>query len=185
MIKIVAVLLQSLVTDELSREQIVTTSDFADVTMQSCLMGAPQLAQWMTQHPAERLAAWRCARSASGMLAREQEGGKMHSLISPGHIEADRVPAPDAGHCARSGLWVDRDRELTREPLADLRRLCVRRSLQRVERRDPVARYLRFVPVEPEPGMALGQTFGLHLVDCTRAALREGRGWRTRRAATS
>jgi hypothetical protein len=28
--------------------------------MQSCLMGAPQLAEWMNQHPAERLAAWRC-----------------------------------------------------------------------------------------------------------------------------
>jgi hypothetical protein len=41
-------------------EQIVTTSDVADVTMQSCLMGAPQLAEWMRQHPAERLAAWRC-----------------------------------------------------------------------------------------------------------------------------
>jgi hypothetical protein len=23
-------------------------------------MGAPQLADWMKQHPAERLAAWRC-----------------------------------------------------------------------------------------------------------------------------
>ena len=41
-------------------EQVVTTSDFADVSMQSCLMGAPQLAEWMKQHPAERLAAWRC-----------------------------------------------------------------------------------------------------------------------------
>jgi hypothetical protein len=28
--------------------------------MQSCVMGAPQLADWMRQHPAERLAAWRC-----------------------------------------------------------------------------------------------------------------------------
>jgi hypothetical protein len=28
--------------------------------MQSCLMGAPQLADWMNQHPAERLAGWRC-----------------------------------------------------------------------------------------------------------------------------
>jgi len=23
-------------------------------------MGAPQLAEWMKQHPAERLASWRC-----------------------------------------------------------------------------------------------------------------------------
>jgi hypothetical protein len=28
--------------------------------MQSCLMGAPQLADWMKCHPAERLAARRC-----------------------------------------------------------------------------------------------------------------------------
>ena len=27
-------------------EQTVTSSDFADVSMQSCLMGAPQLAEW-------------------------------------------------------------------------------------------------------------------------------------------
>ncbi|CCE10651.1 conserved exported hypothetical protein [Bradyrhizobium sp. STM 3843] len=38
----------------------MTTSDFASMSMQSCLMGAPQLAEWMKQHPAERLAAWRC-----------------------------------------------------------------------------------------------------------------------------
>jgi len=48
------------------REQIVTTSDFADVTMQSCLMGAPQLAAWMAQHPAERPAAWRCTIGGQG-----------------------------------------------------------------------------------------------------------------------
>jgi hypothetical protein len=41
-------------------EQTVTTSNFANVSVQSCLMGAPQLADWMKQHPAERLAAWRC-----------------------------------------------------------------------------------------------------------------------------
>jgi hypothetical protein len=29
-------------------------------SMQSCPMGAPQLADWMKQHPAVRLAAWRC-----------------------------------------------------------------------------------------------------------------------------
>jgi hypothetical protein len=28
--------------------------------MQSCLMGAPKLAEWMNLHPAERLAGWRC-----------------------------------------------------------------------------------------------------------------------------
>jgi len=59
MIKIIAVLC-SLSTPADCREQIVTTSDFADVSVQSCLMGAPQLAGWMKEHPAERLAAWRC-----------------------------------------------------------------------------------------------------------------------------
>jgi hypothetical protein len=42
-IKIIAVLC-SLSGPASCREQIVTTSDFADVSMQSCLMGAPQLA---------------------------------------------------------------------------------------------------------------------------------------------
>ena len=59
MIKIIAVLC-SLSAPGNCHEQIVTTSDFANVSMQSCLMGAPQLAEWMNQHPAERLAAWRC-----------------------------------------------------------------------------------------------------------------------------
>ena len=40
--------------------QTVTTSDFADVSMQSCMMGAPELADWTKQHPSERLAGWRC-----------------------------------------------------------------------------------------------------------------------------
>ncbi|MCK1655210.1 hypothetical protein IVA88_27725 [Bradyrhizobium sp. 149] len=59
MIKIIAVLC-SLASPGNCHEQIVTTSDFAQVSVQSCLMGAPQLAEWMNQHPAERLAAWRC-----------------------------------------------------------------------------------------------------------------------------
>jgi hypothetical protein len=42
MIKIVAVLC-SLSSPADCREQIVTNSDFAEVSMQSCLMGAPQL----------------------------------------------------------------------------------------------------------------------------------------------
>jgi hypothetical protein len=58
-IKIIAVLC-SLSSPANCREQTVTTSDFAEISMQSCLMGAPQLAEWMKQHPAERLAAWRC-----------------------------------------------------------------------------------------------------------------------------
>ena len=59
MIKIIAVLC-SLSSPESCHEQMVTSSDFADVSMQSCMVGAPQLAEWMNQHPAERLAAWRC-----------------------------------------------------------------------------------------------------------------------------
>ena len=59
MIKIIAVLC-SLASPNNCHEQIVTTSDFAQISVQSCLMGAPQLAEWMNQHPAERLAAWRC-----------------------------------------------------------------------------------------------------------------------------
>jgi hypothetical protein len=59
MIKIVAVLC-SLSSPANCHEETVTTSDFAEVSMQSCLMGAPQLAERMKQHPAERLAAGRC-----------------------------------------------------------------------------------------------------------------------------
>jgi hypothetical protein len=59
MIAIVAVLC-SVSSPANCHEQTVTTSDFADVSMQSCLIGAPQLADWMNQHPTERLAAWRC-----------------------------------------------------------------------------------------------------------------------------
>ena len=58
-IKIVAVLC-SLSAPADCHEQTVTTSDFADVSMQSCMMGAPQLADWMKQHPAELLAGCRC-----------------------------------------------------------------------------------------------------------------------------
>jgi hypothetical protein len=42
------------------REQTVTNSDFADISMTSCLMGAPQLAEWMKGHPGQRLAGWKC-----------------------------------------------------------------------------------------------------------------------------
>ena len=59
MIKIIAVLC-SLASPSNCHEQLVTSSDFEQISVQSCLMGAPQLAEWMNQHPAERLAAWRC-----------------------------------------------------------------------------------------------------------------------------
>jgi hypothetical protein len=59
-------------------EQTVTTSDFADVSMQSCRMGAPQLAEWM-QHPTERLAAWRCVIGRQD--GRGAKGGKQLSRM--------------------------------------------------------------------------------------------------------
>ncbi|CUU20881.1 bsl1208 hypothetical protein CDS [Bradyrhizobium sp.] len=59
MIKVIAVLC-SLASPANCHEITVTTSDFADISMQSCLVGAPQLAEWMKQHPAERLMGWRC-----------------------------------------------------------------------------------------------------------------------------
>jgi len=58
-ITIVAVLC-SLALPGNCHEQTVTNSDFSDVSIQSCMMGAPQLADWMKQYPAERLAGWRC-----------------------------------------------------------------------------------------------------------------------------
>lgn len=60
MIKIIAMLC-SLASPGNCHEQVVTTSDFADISLASCMMGAPQLADWMKQHPADRLAGWRCA----------------------------------------------------------------------------------------------------------------------------
>jgi hypothetical protein len=54
MITAIAVLC-ALATPDACREQIVRMSDFADISMQSSLMGAPQLAERMKQHPAERL----------------------------------------------------------------------------------------------------------------------------------
>jgi hypothetical protein len=59
MIKIIAVLCSLAVPDQ-CRELTVTTSDFAEISMTSCLMGAPQLAEWMKDHPADRLAGWKC-----------------------------------------------------------------------------------------------------------------------------
>jgi hypothetical protein len=64
-IKIVAVLC-SLSSPTNCYEQTVTTSDFANVSVQSCLIGAPRLADWMKEHPAERLAGWRCVIGQQG-----------------------------------------------------------------------------------------------------------------------
>ena len=59
MIQIIAVLC-SLSSPADCQEKTVTTSDLAEITMTSCMMGAPQLAEWMKQHPGKRLAKWRC-----------------------------------------------------------------------------------------------------------------------------
>jgi hypothetical protein len=59
MIQIIAVLCSlSAPTD--CREQMVTSSDFADLSVTSCLMGAPQLAEWSRSYPNYRLKGWKC-----------------------------------------------------------------------------------------------------------------------------
>lgn len=58
MIKIIATLC-SLVTGQ-CHDETITTSDFADLTMTGCLVGMPEIANWMKQHPGQRLAGWRC-----------------------------------------------------------------------------------------------------------------------------
>lgn len=59
MIKIIATLC-SLAFPGNCHDQVVTTSDFADVSLTSCMLGVPQLAEWMKDHPMDRLARWRC-----------------------------------------------------------------------------------------------------------------------------
>jgi hypothetical protein len=59
MISIIAILC-SLSSPTDCHEQTVTTSDFENISLQSCLMGAPQLAEWMKDHPGQRLARWKC-----------------------------------------------------------------------------------------------------------------------------
>jgi hypothetical protein len=70
MIRIIAVLC-SLSSPANCHEQTVTTSDFADVSMQYCLMGAPQLAEWMKQHP---------GRAPGGLALRDRQTGGEGSL---------------------------------------------------------------------------------------------------------
>lgn len=58
MITIIAVLCSLSSGD--CRDVLVTNSDFADISISSCLMGPPKLAEWMKQHPADRMAGWKC-----------------------------------------------------------------------------------------------------------------------------
>ena len=59
MIKIIATLC-SLAQPTNCHEQVITTSDYADLNMSGCMVGMPAIAKWMNQHPAERLAGWKC-----------------------------------------------------------------------------------------------------------------------------
>ena len=67
MIKIIAVLC-SLSSPANYHEQTVTTSDFAEVSMQSCLMGAPQLDEGASR------------RAPGGMALRDRQTGWQGSL---------------------------------------------------------------------------------------------------------
>jgi hypothetical protein len=59
MIKIVATICSLAAPDD-CLEQMVTSSSFADISMVACMMGVPQLADWMKEHPGYRLAKWKC-----------------------------------------------------------------------------------------------------------------------------
>ncbi|UGY15145.1 hypothetical protein HAP48_0042575 [Bradyrhizobium septentrionale] len=59
MIKIIATLC-SLAAPADCHEVTVTNSDFQPMTMTQCMVGLPAIAEWMKQHPAERLAGWKC-----------------------------------------------------------------------------------------------------------------------------
>ncbi|WP_249143716.1 hypothetical protein [Bradyrhizobium liaoningense] len=67
-IKIIAVLCSPFYPTNF-HEQTVTTSGLTDISMQSCLEGVPQLAEWMKQLPAERLTRWRV------MIGNQDRGG--------------------------------------------------------------------------------------------------------------
>lgn len=58
MIKIIAVICS--LASGACHDETVTTSDMSGVTLQGCLMGAPQLADWMREKPGYRLAKWKC-----------------------------------------------------------------------------------------------------------------------------
>src|SRR5262249_13594413 len=74
--------------------------------MQSCMMGAPQLADWMKEHPAERLAGWRyefgkrASRGANGgnqitsQFARSHRAGSLCRFLQDAHLVG-----PFAGGC--------------------------------------------------------------------------------------
>lgn len=68
MLKIIATLCR--IADPTNCHDVtLTTSDIQDLTMTTCLVGQPALADWMQQHPNEWLAGWKCQ-----VGAREQRG---------------------------------------------------------------------------------------------------------------
>lgn len=60
MIKILAVICLAHAPTQ-CRELEVSNSNYADLTMSGCLVGAPQIAHWMRTHPGHRLASWKCS----------------------------------------------------------------------------------------------------------------------------
>jgi hypothetical protein len=59
MIKIIATLC-SLSAPDNCHDRVVTTSNFAEISIASCQSGAAQIAAWMRDYPQYRLAGWRC-----------------------------------------------------------------------------------------------------------------------------
>lgn len=51
----------SLAEPSVCQEHIVTGPQFQSVSMQECMLGQPQLAEWMKDHPGQYIASWRCS----------------------------------------------------------------------------------------------------------------------------
>ncbi|MET4391488.1 hypothetical protein ABIB73_007279 [Bradyrhizobium sp. F1.4.3] len=103
MIKIIAVLC-GLSSPANCHEQTVTTSDFADVSMQSCLMGAPQLAEWMKLHPAERPAGWRYVISLTCGGRKNCSSGAAAREVLP--VSSESSPRYSSPHVENEALWL-------------------------------------------------------------------------------
>ena len=72
--------------------------------MQSCLMGAPQLAEWMKKHPADRLAAWRCVIGKQDGRGVRGDQPESETALYSARRKPQRCPAgrgdPRSGRCA-------------------------------------------------------------------------------------
>ena len=59
-VKVIATLC-AIASPDTCRDQIVTTSDYSDVSMKACQVGMPQLADFMRAFPQyDELRGWRC-----------------------------------------------------------------------------------------------------------------------------